>query len=171
VLLDDVRKNTSVLVSTRNADLVYPARVNRQHVSTNFNKRVGENIQLLRKAKGMSQANLARELSARGFAFQQQGVLKLEGGTRPLRFEEALALAEILGVNLAMLADRPAQAQAAAKQLLHVLTNMADVAQRIADLQHDLEHLESLKIDAERRLTAAGAVKADGQWWFGDTDG
>ena len=155
----------------RNTDRVYGSGVDRQHVSTNFNKGVGENIQLVRKARGMSQADLARELTARGFAFQQQGVLKLEGGTRPLRFEEALALAEILGVNPAVLSDRPVQAAAAAKQLLHVLTDIAEVQQRIADLQHHLQHLESVKVEAERRLAAAGAVKADGQWWFEDTDG
>jgi transcriptional regulator with XRE-family HTH domain len=159
-------------VSTRNSDLVYRARVNGQHVSTNFNRQVGENIQLLRKARRMSQADLARELAARGFAFQQQGVLKLEGGTRPLRFEEALALAEILGVNPAVLADRPVRAAAAAKQLLHVETDIADVQQRIAELQQDLERLKSVKAEAERRLADAGAVKGtDGQWWFGNTDG
>jgi hypothetical protein len=38
---------------------------------------------------------LARELTTRGFPLQQQGVLKLEGGTRPLQFEEGLAIAEI----------------------------------------------------------------------------
>jgi transcriptional regulator with XRE-family HTH domain len=123
-------------------------------------------------AKRMSQADLARELTARGFSFQHQGVLKLEGGARPLRFEEALALAEIFGVSPAMLSDRPAQAAAAARQLLHVLTDIADVQQRIAELEQDLEHLESVKAEAERRLADAGAVKdTAGQWWFGDTDG
>ena len=49
-----------------------------QHVSTDFNQRVGANIQRLRKEKGMSQADLARELTARGYSFQHQGILKIE---------------------------------------------------------------------------------------------
>jgi transcriptional regulator with XRE-family HTH domain len=166
------KKIITLLVLTRGTDLVYRSLVNPQQVSTNFNKYVGGNIQLLRKARGMSQADLARELTARGYSFQHQGVLKLEGGARPLRFEEAFALAEILGVTPDQLADRPAGAAAAAKQLLQVHTNIADVEQRIAELQHDLEHLASVKADAERRLAAAGAVKGpDGLWRFGDADG
>jgi transcriptional regulator with XRE-family HTH domain len=156
-----------------NTKSVYGALVDDQAVSTDFNKTVGANIQRLRKTKGMSQADLARELTTRGFPFQQQGVLKLEGGTRPLRFEEGLAIAEIFDVNPALLSDPPAEAAAAAAQLLHLMNDIADTKRRIADYQRELEELEALKAVIERRLARAGATRGPhGQWWwFEGTDG
>jgi len=139
-----------------------------QQLSTDFDGRIGENIQRLRKAKGMSQADLARELTARGFPFQQQGVLRLEGGTRPLRFEEGLAIAEIFDVNPAMLSDPPADAAALAAQLYHVLSDIAGIESQVRVLQQNLEVYKSAKADIERRLAAVGAVQASGRWWWDD---
>ena len=50
----------------------------------------------LRTAK-MSQTELARQLSDRGLQFHQQTVQRIEKGERPLRLNEALEIAEILG--------------------------------------------------------------------------
>jgi transcriptional regulator with XRE-family HTH domain len=147
--------------------------VDRQQVSTDFNKRVGENIQRLRKTKGMSQADLARALTARGFPFQQQGVLKLEGGTRPLRLEEALAIAEIFDAPPGLLLDAPANAATATVQLMQVMADITETKQRIADHERNLKDLEAVKADIERRLEEMGATQGPhGQWWwFEGTDG
>ena len=45
----------------------------------------------------MTQTELARQLTARGLPFHQQTVQRVEKGERPLRLNEALAIAEILG--------------------------------------------------------------------------
>jgi DNA-binding XRE family transcriptional regulator len=58
----------------------------------NFIKRMIE----LRTAK-MSQTELARQLNDRGLSFHQQTVQRIEKGERPLRLNEAHAIAEILG--------------------------------------------------------------------------
>jgi transcriptional regulator with XRE-family HTH domain len=147
-------------------DLLYAPAVGTQQVSTDFDKQIGANIQRLRKAKGMSQADLARELTTRGFSFQQQGVLRLEGGARPLRLEEGLAIAEIFDVNPAVLVYPAAETAALYAQLLHVLNDIADARQRIAEQQQNLEHFEAVKSDIERSLEKAGAIRGPhGQWW------
>ena len=58
----------------------------------NFIKRMIE----LRTAK-MTQTELARQLNVRGLPFHQQTVQRIEKGDRPLRLNEAHAIAEILG--------------------------------------------------------------------------
>jgi Helix-turn-helix len=60
----------------------------------NFIKRMIE----LRAAK-MSQTELARQLQERGLPFHQQTVQRVEKGERPLRLNEAYAIAEILGTD------------------------------------------------------------------------
>ncbi len=161
------RKNTAVLVLTRGTNSVYRSHVDSTQPPTNVNKRLGENIQRLRKAKGLSQADLARELTARGFPFQHQGILKLEGGTRPLRFAEGLAIAEIFDVNPAMLSDPPAVVAALVAQLYHVLSDMARVTSLIAEQEESLGVLQVAKTDIELRLADAGAEKSpSGQWWW-----
>ena len=161
------RKNTILLVLTCGTNSVYRSHVDSTQPPTNVNKRLGGNIQRLRKAKGMSQADLARELTARGFPFQHQGILKLEGGTRPLRFAEGLAIAEIFDVNPAMLSDPPTEVAALAAQLYHVLSEMARITSLIAEQEENLEACQVTKIDIENRLANAGAVqRPSGQWWW-----
>lgn len=59
---------------------------------------IGRNIQTLRHAKGWSQAELGEALTRAGFNVQQQTVLKIEQGTRPLKIWEALVVAVVLDV-------------------------------------------------------------------------
>lgn len=65
-------------------------------------------VRELRKARGWSQDELARRLSANGFAMHQTTVAKLEGGTRPTSVDEVAALAVLLGVPIGRLYDRSA---------------------------------------------------------------
>lgn len=54
-----------------------------------------------RKALGLSQAAIARHLSDMGFAgWCQQVVAKVESGKRTLKFDEAVALSDLLGLPL-----------------------------------------------------------------------
>lgn len=72
-----------------------------------FDQMVGRNLQSLRTAAGMSQGQLAEALTDHGISFQQQTVLKVEKGDRPLRLREAEALASILHVEIASLVATP----------------------------------------------------------------
>ena len=69
--------------------------------STDFNEQVGQRVQQFRKAAGLSQGGLAAELTARGISFQQQTVLKVEKGSRPLKLDEAFVMASVLDVAVA----------------------------------------------------------------------
>ena len=66
---------------------------------------VGSNIQRYRNAKGMSQTDLASALGGRlGENIHQQTIQKIEKGTRPIRFVEALNICRLLDIELDNLA-------------------------------------------------------------------
>ncbi|ORI18850.1 hypothetical protein BJD99_19095 [Rhodococcus sp. 1163] len=69
----------------------------------NMNAKIGRTIAALRVAKSMSQADLAEAVTKLGDSFQQQTILKVEKGSRPLKLTEALNFAEALGVLPAVL--------------------------------------------------------------------
>jgi transcriptional regulator with XRE-family HTH domain len=138
-----------------------------QQGSIDFNQRVGANLARLRKATALSQADLARELTLRGFPFQQQGILKVEKGSRPLKFEEALAMAAILGVDPAMLSDYSDEEEFAdaSAQLRNALAGIGSRRRQIAELEEEIRHYELLKHEAEWRLGRAGATRdSDGRY-------
>jgi transcriptional regulator with XRE-family HTH domain len=151
---------------------VYGGAVSDQQSPTDFNRRVGRNLQRFRKAADLSQADLAEMLSGRGLPFQQQTILKVEKGTRPLRFEEALAIAQILRINVASLSEEhllPAEVAAAASQLGNALAGIALRRHQMAELETEIKHSEVLAREAERRLAAAGAeIGEDGAWHWDD---
>ena len=110
------------MVSARNIDRVYPPDVTRTQQPTDFNKRVGANVKHYRLARGMSQADLAAQLTVRDFPFHQQAILKVEKGTRPLKVEEISVIADILGVDMAALlrSDDEEARQTLSRMLQHV---------------------------------------------------
>jgi transcriptional regulator with XRE-family HTH domain len=62
---------------------------------------VAANIRRHREAAGLSQADLAAEMSRLGWPYHPQTVHRIEQGSRKVPVGEAAALAEILGVSLA----------------------------------------------------------------------
>lgn len=58
---------------------------------------VGANIRKAREALGLSQAQVAKHV---GLGFQQQTIVKIEKGDRPLRLSEAVRVAKVLGVEV-----------------------------------------------------------------------
>lgn len=57
----------------------------------------------------MSQADVAEKMAERGAKWFPQTVQKVENGTRTLRFDEAVTLAESLGVEIWELLEHPAE--------------------------------------------------------------
>lgn len=76
-------------------------------------KALGEALRSLRTARGMSQEDVATMMSRSGFSWRQTTVAKTEGGSRPVRVNEAAALALHFGVSVNELvgnqADSPEQ--------------------------------------------------------------
>ncbi|OBG69246.1 hypothetical protein A9X05_05280 [Mycobacterium sp. E3298] len=61
----------------------------------------GARVRDLRKAKGLSQEDLARDLSFSGRSYHQTTIAKLESGSRPTSVEELYLLALVLDVEVA----------------------------------------------------------------------
>jgi transcriptional regulator with XRE-family HTH domain len=154
-------------------------------VSIDFNQRVGANLQLHRKAKGYSQSDLAGLLEQRGLPFQQQTILKIEKGSRPLKLEEASVIADILGIELSSLTEQFGN-DAIAAAATEVLQRAAVIARlkkaieesRERQRQNEEENLQVIARftrelrDVEQRLADAGAVKdGDGRWRWRNEDG
>jgi transcriptional regulator with XRE-family HTH domain len=63
-------------------------------------ERLGANVKQLREVASVSQAELARRMTERGWPWHQSTVYRVESGRQPMRFEEAVDLADILDVTL-----------------------------------------------------------------------
>jgi transcriptional regulator with XRE-family HTH domain len=59
-----------------------------------------ENLKRLRLAENWSQTELARAMKERGFSFHQQTIQRIEDQERPVRLDEAYALAEIVHASV-----------------------------------------------------------------------
>lgn len=53
-----------------------------------------------RKSVGLSQTDVAKAMHDLGFRWHQPTVQRIEAGDRPLRFDEALALADLFQIDL-----------------------------------------------------------------------
>lgn len=78
---------------------------------------IGRNIQLFRQARGWSQAELATHMSTQGHPLQQQTVLKIEKGSRPIKIGEAAAFAALFGVSVDQLIEPDASSAEEARAL------------------------------------------------------
>jgi transcriptional regulator with XRE-family HTH domain len=132
-----------------------------QQVSIDFNERVGANVQRFRKAAGVSQAELARQLSERGFSFQQPTVLKVEKGSRPLKADELAAIAEILHIAPGSLFEQVDERLAALDQLRAAEAAITRLdrerdqyRQTIERLDQEIAENERLKQQAAEQLIA-----------------
>lgn len=65
-----------------------------------WNARVGRNVQELRKARMLTQSDVAEGMTRRGLPRSQQTIVKIESGQRPVRLQEAAILAEVLEVDV-----------------------------------------------------------------------
>lgn len=69
-----------------------------------FDQIVGSNVGIYRTARGLSQSGLAAAMSADGDHVHPQTIQKIEAGTRPLRYAEALRIARVLEIGVDELA-------------------------------------------------------------------
>jgi transcriptional regulator with XRE-family HTH domain len=127
------------------------------------------NLRAAREAMGMTQTQLAELMTAKGFKWHQATVYKVEVGERQIQLGEALALADVVGLDVAVMATpgdevvahrRVTQAledyHEARSKLLGAMDRYAtrSAALRIA-LEQDAEVVEKYMPPRERELTAA----------------
>ncbi|MGV0790482.1 helix-turn-helix domain-containing protein [Mycolicibacterium sp. XJ1819] len=134
-----------------------------------FDKLVGSNVQKYRRAKGMSQSELAAEMSEGGEHVHQQTIQKIEKGTRPLKYSEAVRICRALWIGIAQLSDGAGRAAANARYLerFAVLNQMSaelgDFARRLVPVLVDLAELVALESgDSE----ATGHVRNSAETWL-----
>jgi transcriptional regulator with XRE-family HTH domain len=112
----------------------------------------GANLHVLRLCAEISQSALARELAARGVRFTQQAVDRVERGIRSLRVEEAVIVADVLGIQVSdLLATNPDRI-AALMQLLRGRANERRLAPRVEQLAAELD-------EAQQQLAEARAMR------------
>lgn len=90
------------------------------------------NIARHRKAAELSQADVAERMTGRGAKWFPQTVQKVENGTRTLRFDEAVNLAESLGVEIWELLEHPAE-----EVLSEIAERRADARKRMRKATKD----------------------------------
>lgn len=95
----------------------------------------------IRERSETSQTDVARAMKERGHGFHQQTVDRIEKGTRPVRLDEAYAIAEILGSDLSLMTVAPGRAA------LH------SISERLAETERSI--LQSLADFAELRIQMA----------------
>lgn len=62
-------------------------------------RRFGENLRAVREHRGAGQRELAAKMAERGYRWHQNTVTRVEAGMRAVTFDEAQALAAVLGVT------------------------------------------------------------------------
>lgn len=78
-----------------------------------IDRRFGERLRAARERHGMSQAHLLMTLEAlHGIKWHQSTVTKVEAGARPVRLQEAVAIASILRTKLEYLLEEPSSTEA-----------------------------------------------------------
>ena len=96
----------------------------------------GKELERLRNERGWSQEYVARSMGARGFTWHQTTVGRTERAQRPLRLNEAVALAALFGVPL------------------HSL--LSPTAMRAAEIDQEIARSETEQKMFEERYVAAG---------------
>ena len=121
-----------------------------------FDRVIAANVRRFRTAAGMTQAQLADALEPQGFSFQQQTILKIEKGDRPLKFTEALAISHVLGIPPgALLVDPespPALTKATSRQT-ELMNELLEINRVYAGKVRDLRDAERRAVEAKAEAT------------------
>jgi transcriptional regulator with XRE-family HTH domain len=80
-----------------------------QRLQTPANERIGANLRSIRTKKGMSQADLAKAMTDRGWPWHQQTVAQTESGKRPIRVDELEVISDVFGTMITTFTWEPAE--------------------------------------------------------------
>lgn len=124
-----------------------------------FDKLVGSNVQKYRKAKGLSQADLATAISTPNEGVHQQTILKIEKGSRPLKFSEAEKIARVLKISTRHLSDVPRRADLNAGHMaLHARLSL--ISDELTGISH---RLAMLLVELATRLASEATNSEEDQ--------
>jgi transcriptional regulator with XRE-family HTH domain len=112
---------------------------------------LGANVRYLREHASVSQTELARRMAERGWPWHQATVYRVETGKQPVRFDEALDLADLLGVTL----DRLTWAIGEAAEEELATFALTSLRERIQEAAVAIARLRIARVVAESRAKAA----------------
>jgi len=116
----------------------------------------GANVRTLREAAGWTQAYIASELQLRGYQLHPSAVAKIEAGSRPTPVDEAIALADIFGVEPGILLS------SISSKIISDAENTGAIRKLVAQYETDalsiLTHFEQLKEDQANLRTISDHV-------------
>jgi len=116
---------------------------------------LAQRLRGLREELGMTQKQLAERMTRRGFSIRQTTIAKIEAGQRPVRVNEAVALANILAVELGDLVDDPvASGEAAELSAEHrrLLREVFELEAQVNSLRATRASTDLQLMDAHDRL-------------------
>ena len=129
----------------------------------------GTSVRLRRQQIGMTQVDLSGELTRLGLRMEPTTVTRLETGKRPVRLEEAVAIAQVLGVGLAELLPEVtvagaceqvwwerARVQSAVERFDQVQQKLRELVERVGTAGLEKEVQEALDYTVE---TAVGEAR------------
>jgi transcriptional regulator with XRE-family HTH domain len=120
---------------------------------------VGSNVKRIREALGMSQAEVAEEMTQEGCpGFYPQTILKVEKGTRSLKLTEADTLARVLKVQVSELVDPEGPRS---RQLLDVIGTRHRVYQLRDAHARALDATAKAKVEADSLATQFAEAKQE----------
>lgn len=140
------------------------------HQPTTPQEIFGQNLRAAREARNMSQADLVEELARHGVNLHRQTVHKIEHAGRPLKVDEAVAIAEALESDLDAMLRAPsnfrlhelaATIEEKRSEAIRVVGEMYELQQRLAsfldsddDGEGDMftEYLDWSAVDLHDRL-------------------
>ncbi len=108
----------------------------------------GQHVRWLRHTRHWSQADLAQQMSALGHGWHQTTVAKTESGARPLRLNEADALAGLFEANLTDLLRPP---------IVGGGPSVAVLREQLEEAQQEAELLQAEADEAARAAQEAAA--------------
>ena len=109
----------------------------------------GQRVRALRQGEGWSQQELADRMAREGFPWRQTTATKTETAARPLRIDEAVALARVFDVQIGYLLKTRQATEDATIQRLQRLDQVIGTAQR------EIQQLEESQRHAAERLQRA----------------
>ena len=119
---------------------------------------VGRNVKQIRDALGMSQAEVAKGMTDDGCAgFYPQTILKVEKGTRSLKFTEADSLARVLRVPMVNLLYPDDPAASDLVEILKMHSRIGTLIQTIKNAREQLERHRRLVLHLESERTGCEA--------------
>jgi transcriptional regulator with XRE-family HTH domain len=119
-------------------------------------------LRALREESGLTQRQLADQVTAAGYRMHQTTIAKIESLERPVALGEAVVLARVIGVSLPGLLDELPVGDDE-RALMSILTQRANCETKLAKLTSDLARARMAAAAAEEDVSRIAGALAETQ--------